>query len=133
MAVAETASVTGAFLDVLGTIAEINPIFLFIIFILFVFIAYKIFKILVKALIIGIIAALFPFFANYIGVPMATDLNTMIFFGIFGVLFVPVFKIVHGVVKAGSSLATGGEKGMIRREVRKDLRKEIEKERKKGK
>ena len=106
--------------DILGQIAQINPIFLFIIFLLFVFIAYKVFKILVKALIIGIIAALFPFFANYIGVEMATDLNTMMFFGMFGVLFVIVFKIVHGILGAGSSVFGTSEKSRVRKEVKKE-------------
>ena len=58
---------------------------------------------------------------------MATDLNTMLWFGVFGVLFVLVYKIIHGVMKAGSSVFGESEKSKIKREVRKEVEKEKEK------
>ncbi|RLI96535.1 MAG: hypothetical protein DRO99_04275 [Candidatus Aenigmatarchaeota archaeon] len=108
-----------------------HPILLFIIFIAFIGIAYKVFKALIKAVVIGIVAALFPFFANYIGVAMPTDINTMMWFGTFGVLFFIVYKIVHGFLSAGSSIVSGGDKGRIRREARKEIRRQMEKEKNK--
>ncbi len=114
-------SLIGMVSGILRQMAGVHPIFLFVIFLAFVFISYKIFKVLVKAIVIGIIAAMFPFFANYLGVSMPTDLNTMMWFGVFGVLFVLAYKIVYSVLKALGAVLGGGEKAKIRKEVKKEL------------
>jgi len=109
---------------ILGGIAQLHPVFVLLIFILFVAVAYKVFKALIKALMIGVIAAIFPFFANYIGISVPTDISTIVWFGTFGVLFFLVYNVVHSVLKAGSSILGGGEKGRIRSEVRKEMEKQ---------
>jgi hypothetical protein len=120
--------------DVLGSIAQVHPALLFVVFLAFVFVAYKVFRVLLKAVIVGVIAALFPFFASYIGVPMATDLSTMLWFGTFGVLFVILYSIFHSLLSAGSSIFGRSDEARARDEARREARKELEKrEKEKGK
>ncbi len=67
------------------------------IMIVFIFLAYKIVKILAKAAIVGLLAALFPVFANYfLGVDIPITLYNIIWFAVTGIGLFLVYSFVRG-------------------------------------
>ena len=95
MNVSEILSFTGKLFE----IGHGNTYFLLIIFFLFILIAYKIFKTLLKAVIVGIISGFFPVFAYLTGMTETVTLNQMIWFGLAGISLFFIYTAVSGGVK----------------------------------
>ncbi|MBN2042388.1 MAG: hypothetical protein JW754_01125 [Candidatus Aenigmarchaeota archaeon] len=67
------------------------------IMVVFIFLAYKIVKMLAKAAIIGLLAALFPVFANYfLGTEIPITLYNIIWFAVTGIGLFLVYSVVRG-------------------------------------
>jgi hypothetical protein len=72
-------------LDFFRSMAQINTFLLFIIFFVFVIFAYKVFQTVIRAFIVGVIAATFPIVGNLMGMNIPLTITSIIWFAIFGV------------------------------------------------
>ena len=72
----------------------------FLLFFLFIIVAYKVVKLLIRALIIGVIAGLFPVFANlFLGLEIPITLGNILWFAMTGVEIYFVYHILLGIGK----------------------------------
>jgi hypothetical protein len=70
----------------------------FLLFFLFIIVAYKAVKVLVRALVVAVIAGLFPVFANmFLGMSIPITLSNIIWFAMVGVEIYFVYHILVGV------------------------------------
>ena len=82
-----------------GFMSEPNIVIFLGLFFVFILLAYKVVKILVRALIIAVIAGLFPVFANmYLGFSFDISLSTFISFAMMGA---EIYFIYHILVSIG--------------------------------
>jgi hypothetical protein len=118
-----------AIVDFLGQLSQVNTVVLFAVFLVFIVLAYKIFQALIKAFIVGVIAATFPVVANLMGMDIPLTLNSMIWFAVFGVVAYLFYATVSGGAKI-IGLAMRPFRGLFRR---KPVQKVIIREREVGK
>lgn len=108
-------------------IAQINTVLLFGVFIVFIVVAYKLFQALIKAFLVGVIAATFPIVATFIGLDVPLTISSVIWFAIFGV----VAYLFYATVSSGAKilgLVMRPFKGMFsKKPVQKVIIKEDEK------
>jgi hypothetical protein len=78
--------------------ATIETIFIFLVFIVFVFVLYKLFKIIVRASIISVAGFVFPWVANYMGLPITANIETGITFAFVGLVMFFVYEFYHFIV-----------------------------------
>lgn len=76
-----------------------NTYFLLIIFLIFLILAYKIFKTLLKAVIVGVISGFFPVFTYLLGLTDTLTFNHILWFGLAGVSLFFIYTAVAGGVK----------------------------------
>ena len=82
-----------------GFMSEPNMIIFLGLFFVFILLAYKVVKIMVRALIIAVIAGLFPVFANmYLGYSFELSLATFISFALMGA---EIYFVYHILVSIG--------------------------------
>ncbi len=121
-----------AIAETLGQFMQPEIILLFVGFFIFIIIAYKIFRVVTKALLIGLIGAAFPVvvnflgFSNMFGIEIGLNFQNIIFFGLIGIVAFIIYYIISGIVKVTKAVASpfrGGEKGKIRKEIKKELEK----------
>ncbi len=126
-----------AIAEALGQFMQPQIILLFVGFFIFIIIAYKIFRVVTKALLIGLIGAAFPVVVNFLGfsslfgVEIGLNFQNIIFFALIGIVAFIVYYIISGIMKVTKVVISpfrGGDKGKIRKEVRKELEKEKKKE-----
>jgi hypothetical protein len=129
-----------AIAEALGQFMQLEVILLFIGFFIFIVIAYKIFRVVTKALIIGLMGAAFPVVVNFLGfnnmfgIEIALSFQNIIFFALVGIVAFLVYYIISGIVKVVGFVArpfTGGRKGEIRKELKKELKKREEQKKRK--
>ncbi len=84
---------------IFSQVNEINSVILFLVFIFFVVIAYKIFKTLFKALMVGLISAMFPVIAYLLGFNIPVTFQSIIWFSLTGMLLFFLYSIISGGVK----------------------------------
>jgi len=88
----------------IGEMSNMNAVLLMIIFVVFVVIAFKLFKTLMKGLMVGGVAAAFPFVAMYFEIPMPDFFLSMglferaIWFGVLGIALFLVYSTISGGV-----------------------------------
>lgn len=85
--------------QIFSQLQQANSILLFIVFFVFLILAYKLFQTVIKALIIGVIAAAFPFVANMFGFSIPITLSNILWFAIFGVILYFAYAFISGGVK----------------------------------
>ena len=86
--------------DLLANIAHVDSTFLIIIFLVFIVIAYKIFKMVMKAAIVGIISASFPFLLSYVGIAtVPITLSSVIWFGMAGIAIFFIYSAINGFLR----------------------------------
>jgi hypothetical protein len=85
--------------QLISQIQEMNSILLIMVFLIFLILAYKLFQTVVKALIVGVIAAAFPFVANLFGLNVPVTLSSILWFAIFGVILYFAYAFISGGVK----------------------------------
>ncbi|UCD07905.1 MAG: hypothetical protein JSW41_02990 [Candidatus Aenigmatarchaeota archaeon] len=85
--------------QIFSQLQQANSILLFIVFFVFLILAYKLFQTVIKALIIGVIAAAFPFVANMFGFNIPITLSNVLWFAIFGVVLYFAYAFISGGVK----------------------------------
>jgi len=85
--------------QIFSQLQQANTLLLFIVFFIFLILAYKLFQTVVKALIVGVIAAAFPFVANMLGFSVPITLNSILWFAIFGVVLYFAYAFISGGVK----------------------------------
>lgn len=76
-----------------------ETVLIFFAFIVFVFILYKLFKIIVRASIISVAAFAFPWVANYMGLPIAANLETGITFAFIGLGLLLIYEFYNFIVQ----------------------------------
>jgi len=87
-----------------GELSNMNAVLLMIVFVVFVVIAFKLFKTLIKGVMVGGVAAAFPFVAMYFEIPMPEFFMAMglferaIWFGVLGLALFLVYSTVSGGV-----------------------------------
>ncbi|UCD03350.1 MAG: hypothetical protein JSV63_01805 [Candidatus Aenigmatarchaeota archaeon] len=102
-----------------GLIQEPNLIIFFGLFFLFMIIAYKVVKLLIRALIVAVLAGLFPVFANmFLGMSIPITFESIIWFAMTGVEIFFVYHILVGIGQIADFLL---------RPFRKDKAKKVEK------
>ena len=80
-------------------ISKINTALLMLVFVGFIVLAYKVFQTVIKAFIVGVIAAAFPIVANLMGMDVPLTLSNIIWFAIMGVTAFLVYASVTGGIK----------------------------------
>ncbi len=85
--------------QIFSQLQQVNSIFLLIVFFVFLILAYKLFQTVMKAIIVGVIAAAFPFVANMFGFSIPITLNSILWFAIFGVVLYFAYAFISGGVK----------------------------------
>ena len=86
-------------IEIVKSISEVNSIILPIIFIIFIVLAYKIFQTMIKAFIVGVIAASFPVVAYFMGLDVPLTLESVVWFAIFGVGAYILYATISGGAK----------------------------------
>ena len=86
-------------IEFLKGLSQLNTVLLMAIFLVFIVFAYKVFQALIKAFIVGVIAATFPVVANLIGMNVPLTINSVIWFAIFGVTGFLLYASITGGVK----------------------------------
>ena len=79
--------------------ATIETIVIFMAFIIIVFVLYKLFKIIVRASIISIAGFVFPWVANYMGLPITANVETGITFAFVGLILFFIYEFYHFIVQ----------------------------------
>jgi hypothetical protein len=77
----------------------IETIVIFMAFIIIVFVLYKLFKIIVRASIISIAGFVFPWVANYMGLPITANVETGITFAFVGLILFFIYEFYHFIVQ----------------------------------
>ena len=80
----------------LTSFMALNPVFLVAGFILFILIAYKLFQALIKAFIVGAIAASFPVIANLMGMNVPITIHSILWFATIGVIAFLMYSAING-------------------------------------
>lgn len=87
-------------LDISQILSQPEIIIFFIIFLAFIVIAYKIFQFVAKAFIVGIIAALFPIFANmFLGFNIPINIQSILWFALLGIEIFLVYSFLLSIGK----------------------------------
>lgn len=117
-----------ALMEALGQFMQPQIILLFVGFLIFIVIAYKIFRVVTKALIIGLIGASFPVVINFLGwselfgITIELSFQNIIFFAMIGIVAFIVYYLLSGMVKITGAITSPF------RDKNKDVRKEVKKE-----
>ena len=99
-----------------GMIQEPTLILFFGLFFLFILIAYKVVKLLVRALIVAVLAGVFPLFANmFLGMSIPITLDNIIWFAMTGVEIFFVYHIIVGIGQIGEILLKPFKKGKVKK------------------
>jgi hypothetical protein len=102
-----------------GLLQEPTLILFFGLFFLFMLIAYKVVKLLVRALIVAVLAGLFPVFANmFLGTSIPITLSNILWFAMTGAEIFFVYHILVGLGQIGE---------MLSKPFRRDKVKKVEK------
>jgi hypothetical protein len=87
----------------LGELASASSIILILVFIVFVIIAFKLFKTLIKGIMVSVVAAIFPLVALYFEIPLPGFfasmglLERMVWFGVLGLALFLIYSTISGV------------------------------------
>ncbi|MFH1445288.1 MAG: hypothetical protein ABIF08_02290 [Nanoarchaeota archaeon] len=113
-------------------IAQLNIVLLLALLFIFVFVAYKLLKVLMKAMIFGVLGAVFPFFATYVGISIPLTITNIIWFALLGVMAYIMYAILMGGVKT-LKLVTSPFRGMFKTKHKEKIiiREQVPVERKK--
>ncbi len=76
-----------------------ETILIFIAFVVIVFLIYKLFKFLVRASIIVVAAFVFPWVAQYLGLPLQGNIENGITFAVIGLGIFFVYEFFHFIVQ----------------------------------
>ena len=109
-------------LAMFSQLQQVSTVFLFIVFFIFIVLAYKVFQTLMKALVVGVIAAAFPIVANLIGMDVALSLNSILWFAIAGVALYFAYAFMSGGVKI-VKIATSPFRFIFRKKEKKHKQK----------
>jgi CBS domain containing-hemolysin-like protein len=127
-----------AIAEALGQFLQMDIILLFVGFFIFIVVAYKIFQVVFKALLIGLIGAAFPVVINFLGfnnlfgVAIELSFQNIIFFALIGIVAFVAYYILSGIVRVTKFVTSPfRRRGGVRKEVRKELEKSREREREK--
>jgi len=118
--------------EVVAQFMDMNVILLFIGFVIFIIIAYKIFRVIMKALIFGLLGAAFPVAVNFLGadslfgISVALSLENIVFFAMIGIVVFIVYYLISGMMKV-TNFVTSPFRGGHKKDIRKELKKELEK------
>jgi lipoprotein signal peptidase len=82
-----------------------ESIVVFLVFIILVFILYKIFKFIVRASLVSIAGFAFPWVARYMGIPIATNIETGITFAFIGLGLFFIYEFYRFIVQFFRMLA----------------------------
>lgn len=85
--------------EIMSQMQQINSVLLIVIFLIFIILAYKLFQTMIRAVIVGVIAAAFPFVANYFGFSVPITLNSILWFAITGVVLFLAYSFISGGIK----------------------------------
>ncbi len=85
--------------DILTKLTQLNTVLLLAVFLVFIVLAYKIFQALIKAFIVGVIAATFPVVASLMGMNVPLTISSVIWFAIFGVAAYLLYATISGGAK----------------------------------
>lgn len=106
---------------------HLNTVLLLAAFLVFIALAYKVFQALVKAFIVGVIAATFPVAANMMGMDVAITVHNVIWFAIFGVVGYLLYATISGGARIIGLALSPFRRLFSRKPVQKVIIKEKEK------
>jgi tellurite resistance protein TehA-like permease len=86
-------------LEFLRGLTQVNTVLLLGVFLVFIVLAYKIFQALIKAFIVGVIAATFPVVASLMGMNVPLTISNVIWFAILGVVAYLLYATISGGAK----------------------------------
>ena len=96
--------------EIAGFLGNGNMIVLLIVFVIFIVVAYKVFRIIMRTVVIAVLAALFPFIADYFfNMNIPINMNSILWFVITAVGLYFVYFFVRGGYKL-VHFAFGGKK-----------------------
>lgn len=115
--------------ELISQILQLDVMLIFIILFVFIIIAYKVFKYLMKALITGIVFALIPILANFLGFPMEISFGVIFQYAIYGIIIFVVYSIIHTGLRIVGFALSPFKRSFKKKE--KVIVKEVEKPKKK--
>ena len=77
----------------------LESILVFMVFIVVIFVSYKMFKFFVRATLVSVAGFVFPWVANYMGIPLVTNIETAITFSFIGLFLFLAYESYHTLVK----------------------------------
>jgi hypothetical protein len=86
--------------DILMKLTQLNTVLLLAVFLVFIVLAYKVFQALIKAFIVGVIAATFPVVANLMGMNVPLTISNVVWFAIFGV----AAYLLYATISSGAKI-----------------------------
>jgi len=113
--------ITGMITGLFAGIMEMNIILIFALVLIFVVLAYKVVKIVMKAVLFGIIGAICPFFLNYIGImAIPITLTNILSFALLGMLAYIFYAMLSGGVKT-LKMVTSPFRSLFRRKEKEKI------------
>ncbi len=99
-----------------GLIQEPMLIMFFGLLFLFMLVAYKVVKLLIRAMIVAVLAGLFPVFANmFLGMSIPVTIENIIWFSMTGLEIFFVYHILVSIGKIGEILAKPFRRGKVKK------------------
>ena len=99
-----------------GLLQQPNVWLFFLLFFLFILIAYKVFKLLLKALVIGVISGLFPVFGNmFLGLSIPITIQNVLWFAVTGVEIYFVYHILVNIGKLAEIITKPFSRGKVKK------------------
>lgn len=86
-------------IDFMVKLSQVNTALLMVVFVVFIVLAYKVFQALIKAFIVGVIAASFPIVANLMGMNVPLTISSVVWFAILGVTAFLMYATITGGIK----------------------------------
>ncbi len=77
-----------------------NEIGLFVIFFVFIFIAYRLFSMITKMIMVGVVAGIFPIFANKVlGLAIPLTIHSVLSYVLVGMGIAYIYLTIYGIYK----------------------------------
>ncbi|MBN2203070.1 MAG: hypothetical protein JW700_02720 [Candidatus Aenigmarchaeota archaeon] len=77
----------------------LESILVFMVFIVVIFVSYKMFRFFVRAALVSVAGFVFPWVANYMGLPLVTNIETAITFSFIGLILFISYESYHKMLK----------------------------------
>lgn len=102
--------ISGKAIGVMSVVAQLDPIYQFVIFGIFLYVFFKIAQIFMRAVYVALVSAAFPLFLKYVvGMNIALSLQTMLYFMLLGVGVYLIYEKISLIIRFGRLILRAGK------------------------